>query len=241
MKSAPFVSPNFLERVAEPESPFHRNFLAYRRGEITRTELISRLPHVAMLGDSVCMGMYISSPWSTLWRARTSRGKNWFVHLGAAPSICSISKSLETITPLVATEWAGVGALVNHEHDRQNLFRRILGTRNFSGQVGELLRAPRFPDLILLSIGHNNVDWAWRCPPHELHEPDERLRRLSNEFRQNYVRELRRLLEVARVQQHRVAIVVYGLINFESYFKGREAVERLRESDTTLYPHLETT
>jgi lysophospholipase L1-like esterase len=241
MKSAPFVSPNFLERVAEPESPFHRNFLAYRRGEITRTELISRLPHVAMLGDSVCMGMYISSPWSTLWRARTSCGKNWFVHLDAAPSICSISKSLETITPLVATEWSGVGALVNHEHDRQNLLRRILGTRNFSGQVGELLRAPRFPDLILLSIGHNNVDWAWRCPPHELDEPDERLRRLSNEFRQNYVRELRRLLEVARVQQHRVAIVVYGLINFESYFKGREAVERLRESDTTLYPHLEAT
>jgi lysophospholipase L1-like esterase len=241
MKSAPFVSSNFLERVAEPESPFHRNFLAYRRGEITRTELISRLPHVAMLGDSVCMGMYISSPWSTLWRARTSRGKNWFVHLDAAPSICSISKSLETITPLVATEWAGVGALVNHEHDRQNLFRRILGTRNFSGQVGEVVRTRRFPDLILISIGHNNVDWAWRCPPHELDEPDERLRRLSNEFRQNYVRELRRLLEVARVQQHRVAIVVYGLINFESYFKGREAVERLRESDATLYPHLETT
>ena len=66
-------------------------------------------------------------------------------------------------------------------------------------------------------------------------------KRLSKEFRQNYVRELRRLLEVARMQQHRVAIVVYGLINFESYFKGREAVERLRESDRTLFPHLETT
>ena len=38
-----------------------------------------------------------------------------------------------------------------------------------------------------------------------------------------------------------MAIVVYGLINFESYFKGREVAERLRESDTTLYPHLETT
>jgi hypothetical protein len=52
---------------------------------------------------------------------------------------------------------------------------------------------------------------------------------------------LRRLLEHARIQQHRVAIVVHGLINFESYFKGREAAERLRESDATLYPHLETT
>ena len=241
VKAAPFISPNFLERIAEPASPFHPEYLAYRRGEITRTELISRLPHVAMLGDSVCTSVYISSPWSTLWRARTSRGKNWFLRLDAAPSVCSISKSLETITPFVAIECAGVGALVDHEPCRQNLFRRILGTRNFSGQVSELLRARRFPDLILISIGHNNVDWAWRCPLDELHDPEERLPRLSKEFRQNYVRELRRLLEGALIQQHRVAIVVYGLINFESYFKGREAAERLRESDRTLYPHVETT
>jgi len=64
---------------------------------------------------------------------------------------------------------------------------------------------------------------------------------LSKEFRQNYAGELRRLLEGAHIQQHRVASVAYGLINFESYFKGREAAERLRESDKTLYPHLETT
>jgi lysophospholipase L1-like esterase len=241
MKSAPFVSPNFLERVAEPDSRFHRDYLAYQRGEITRAELISRLPHIAMLGDSVCMGIYISSPWSTLWRAHRSRGKNWFLDFDAAPTISSISKALERITPFVAIECAGVGALVDHEHGHQNLFRRILGTRNFSGQVGELLRAHRFPDLVLISIGHNNVDWAWRCPSNELEESDERLKRLSKDFRQNYTRDLRRLLERARIQQHRVAIVVHGLINFESYFKGREAAERFRESDRTLYPHLETT
>jgi len=241
MKSAPFVSPNFLERVAEPQSPSHPDYLAYRRGDITRAELIRRLPYVAMLGDSVCMGIYISSPWGTLWRAHTSRGKNWFLHLEADPSICSISKSLETITPFVAIECAGVGALVDDEHGHQNLFRRILGTQNFSGQVGELVRARRFLDLILISIGHNNVDWSWRCPPNELEEADERLKRLSKDFRQNYTRDLRRLLERAQTQQHPVAIVVFGLINFESYFKGREAVERLRESDRSLYPYLETT
>jgi lysophospholipase L1-like esterase len=241
MKPALFVTPNFLERVAEPKSPFHPDYLAYRRGEITRKELITRLPHVAMLGDSVCMGIHISSAWSTLWRARTSRGKNWFLHLDATPSICSISKNLETVTPFVAIECAGIGALVDHEHGHQNLFRRILGTRNFSRQVAELVRTRRFPDLILIAIGHNNVDWAWRCPPNELETADERLKRLSKDFRQNYMRDLQRLLERARTQQHRVAIVVFGLINFESYFKGREAAERLRELDRNLYPHLETT
>jgi len=241
MKSARFVNRNFLERIAEPESRFHSDYLAYRKGEITRAELVARLPHVAMLGDSVCKGIYISSPWSTFWRAHTSCGKNWFLDLDTAPNVRSISKGLEAITPFVAIECAGVGALVEREHGRQNLFRRILGTRNFSGQVNDLVRARRFPDLILISIGHNNVDWAWRCSPNELDRPEERLKRLSKEFRQNYARQLQRLLENARMQQHRVAIVVYGLINFGSYFKGRLAAERLRESDTTFYPHLETT
>jgi len=67
------------------------------------------------------------------------------------------------------------------------------------------------------------------------------LNRLSKHFRQNYARELRRLLGRAQMEKHRIALIVFGLINFESYFKGREAVERLRESDTTRYPHLETT
>lgn len=241
MKTAPVASPNFLERIAEPASPFCSDYLAYQRGEITRSQLIARLPHVAMLGDSVCMDIYISSPWATFWRTHTRRRKNWFLHLDAAPGFFSISKRLETITPFVAVECAGVGALVDHEHGRQNVFRRILGTRNFSGQIETLVRARRFPDLILISIGHNNVDWVWRCPPKELDRPEERLIRLSKELRQNYARELQRLLDRARVRQHRVAILVYGMINFESYFKGREAAERLRESNRSLYPHLETT
>src|SRR5213083_1434243 len=242
MKRGLIVSSNFLERIADPASQFHRDYLAYRDRQISWDELVARLPHVAMLGDSVCMGTYISSPWSTFWRAHTCRGSNWFLDNGSSqPGIRGISKRLEEITPLVAVECAGIGALVDHDSERQDFFRRILGTQNFSGQITRLLRARRFPDLILISIGHNNVDWAWRCPPDELNAPEPRLNHQSQQFRQNYARELRRLLGRARTKKHRVAIVVFGLINFESYFKGRAMAERLRKSDRRLYPHLETT
>ncbi len=242
MKPAPTISSNFLEQIADPASRFYPGYLAYRDRQISWEQLVARLPHVAMLGDSVCMGTYISSPWSTFWRAHTRRGSNWFLDNGSSqPGIRGISKRLEEITPLVAVECAGIGALVDHDSERRNFFRRILGTQNFSGQITRLLRARRFPDLILISIGHNNVDWAWRCPSNELGAPEQRLKRQSKEFRENYGRELRRLLGRARAEEHRVALVVFGLINFESYFEGREAAERLRESDTSLYPHLETT
>ena len=115
------------------------------------------------------------------------------------------------------------------------------GAQNFSGQIARLLCAVRFPDLVLISIGHNNVDWAWRCPHSELADPENRLRRISRSFRENFARQVRRLTERARRQEHRVAVVVYGLINFEAYFNGRETAERLRRENRRLYPHLETT
>jgi lysophospholipase L1-like esterase len=240
MKSGPVFSANFLERIAKPGSPFHSDYLAFRSGEITRAELIERLPHIALLGDSVCMGTYISSPWSTFWRAHTRRGSNWFLS-STSPAIRSVCARLADITPFVTTEYAGIGAVVDDERERLNFFRWILGTRNFSGQVTQLLATRRFPDLILISIGHNNVDWAWRCPPDELEVPERRLSRQTEGFRQNYGRELRRLIKRAQGERRRVAIIVFGLVNFASYFKGREIAEGLRESDASLYPHLETT
>jgi lysophospholipase L1-like esterase len=236
------VSPNFLERIGEPASRYHSDYLAYRNGDISRTELIARLPHVAMVGDSACMGVYISSAWSTFWRARTCQGNNWFLDTNPAPSgIQSVSRRLEEFTPFVAIECAGIGALVDDEGQRQNFFRRILRTRNFSGQIGDLLRMKRFPDLILISIGHNNVDWAWRSPSDELEQPESRLQRQSRDFRENFTRQMRRLIDRARIQRHRVAVMVYGLINFQSYFVGREIAEHLRVQDASRYPHLQTT
>ena len=242
MKSARVIRSNFLERIADPASQFYPDYLSYRNGKITKGELVARLPHIALIGDSVCMDTYISSPLSTLWRVHTRRGTSWFLDNTAGHrGIRSISKRLEEITPFVAIQHAGIGALVDHEECRLGFFRRILGTRSFSGQITQLLRASRFPDLILISIGHNNIDWAWRCPPDELNMPERRLRYQCHQFRQNYARELRRLLEHARAEKHRVAVIIFGLINFESYFQGREVAERLRESDRRLYPHLETT
>jgi hypothetical protein len=54
MKSAVFVSPDFLERVAEPKCPFI--LIIWPIEESARTELISRLPHDAMLGDNPMHG-----------------------------------------------------------------------------------------------------------------------------------------------------------------------------------------
>src|SRR6266536_30785 len=87
----------------------------------------------------------------------------------------------------------------------------------------------------------SDLDRAWRSPIDELEQPERRLQRQSRDFRKNFARQLRRLIDHARVQRYRVAVIVYGLINFESYFMGREIAERLRSQDPSRYPHLEST
>src|SRR5689334_1998475 len=44
---------NYLARVSDPSSPFYPSYLEYKQGTIDRHELEDRLPHVAMLGDSL--------------------------------------------------------------------------------------------------------------------------------------------------------------------------------------------
>lgn len=237
----PVVTKDFLEKISRPNSRYHSDYLAYQRGEITHAKLISRLPHVALIGDSVSRGVHVSTRWETLWRARRGGSGNWFLNANSASEIESVSKRLEQLTPLVAANYGGIGAMVDDETYRLWLSRRILGTRNFSGQIKQITRAKRFPDLILISIGHNNVDWAWQSPAEELVEPDARLLRLSQSFQKTFRDRLRNLIESAVRRKQRVAVVVFGLISFGTYFDGRAEVERRRATDPNLYPHLDRT
>jgi lysophospholipase L1-like esterase len=239
MKSATAISANYLERVADPTSRFHADYLEYKKRRISRAQLLARLPHIAMIGDSLSRNVYVSSTLSTFWRARRYYGNDWFLNADPSPErVYSVFERLDKLTPLVATEYGGLGAMVDNGKDREIFFRKILRTRNFSGQVTQLLSRGRFPDLILIWIGHNNVDWAWRSPPGELKQPEKRLQRLSERFRDDYARQMRRLIARARLEQHRVAMVVYGLVDFESFFKARAIAEAMRKKNPKLYPHL---
>jgi lysophospholipase L1-like esterase len=111
----------------------------------------------------------------------------------------------------------------------------LTGTYHFSHQVDEVLTG-QFPDILLLWIGHNDVDWKWRT--------DSRTRssflELSNLFGQRYEAQLRRLLDGALASDNPAVIVVFGLTNFESFFKARRAAENMKSEDSSLFPHLDS-
>lgn len=240
MKSSTAVSADYLKRIANPKSPFHPAYVAYEQRKISRRAVIDRLPHVAMIGDSLSKNAYVSSIPSMFWRVRTERRRDWFFDTDPSPaSVYSVFERLERLTPLVATEYSGVGAIVDRGDVRENVARRLIRTRNFSGQVDQILKGARYPDLVMLWIGHNNLDWAAETPIKEREHPKKRFEDYAKKFEENYRRQLLRLMARAEKEDHKVSIVVFGLVNFEAFFKAREEAEALRENNPKLFPYLE--
>src|SRR5213596_722359 len=235
------TTPDYLERVSQPSSPFYNDYLEYRQGRISRAELGRRLPHVAMIGDSLTQHFYISSPISLFWRARTQRRKNWFLDTDPDPaSIWSVYERLEAFTPLIATEYNGAGALVASRRAGEGIRRRIVRTRNLSGQARQILRKKRLPDLIMIWIGHNNLDWTEGLSLNEREHPDKRLQEMAMQFRVNYTEPLQSLIDRAKTENHNVAIVVFGLANLDTFFKARRKAEALHARTPALYPYFES-
>jgi len=229
---------NYLARVSDPSSPLYPNYLKYQKGEIDRLELERRLPHVAMLGDSLTQHFYFSSLPSSFWRARTEWRKNWFLDTDPNPdSIFSVYERLEHLTPLVAKEYNGAGALVAAPGSQEDLRERLVRARNLPGQVNHVLWATRFPDLIMIWIGHNNLDWVKGLSLEERQHPEKRLEAIAAQFRVNYAESLRRLIDRAKTENHRVAIVIFGLGNIDAYVEARRKEGALHAGNPKLYPH----
>jgi hypothetical protein len=237
-KSRTAISPNYLERISEPSSKFYPDYLKYKQGRISRAEIVRRLPHIAMLGDSLCQNFYISAVPSMFWRARTERRKNWFLDTDSSPqSIDSLYERLEKFTPLIATEYSCDGAKVEPAQMPEDFSRRLAGVRNLSGQVRQVLRNKRFPDLIMIWIGHNNTDWVEELSAIEREHPQERLHEIARQFGENYIQSMRPLIDRAKTEDHRVALVVFGLADYKSFFECRQKAEALRASNPALYPN----
>lgn len=242
MKSATATSPDYLERVSEPSSKFYPDYFEYKSGKIDQAELVRRLPHIAAIGDSLSKNFYISSPASILWRARTERQRDWFLDTDPSPrSVYSLYERLEQVTPLVATEYSTSGALVTPNQTKEEFSRHLARTHNLPTQITRITHAKRFPDVILVWVGHNNTDWPKGLSETERRRPAKRLRQIAQQFATDYTANLGLLIDRAQKQNHRVAVVVFGLADFKTFFAARKKAASLHAKDPALYPYYDAT
>jgi lysophospholipase L1-like esterase len=228
-----------LSVISNPDSPHNADYLEYRQGRLTESQLTDRLPHVAMVGDSLSRDFFVSSLVSNIWRSKVNHRRDWFLDTDAFPdSVYSLYERLAQETPLVACEYSSVGGKVD-SGGGGNCFLGSWLPLGFSQQTDLILEEKRFPDLVLLWIGHNNLDWVCSVDPRRQDAVETGLQNIAASFRKDYARQLGRLVERARGQKQRRAIVVFGLVNFKSFFEARDAAEQLRKKNPKLYPSFE--
>lgn len=83
------------------------------------------------------------------------------------------------------------------------------------------------------------MDWTTSLGPDEREEPERHLQELALNFRNNYTRQLKRLLDRAQKEKHKMVITVFGLVNFEAFFQARQTAETIKAKDSKRYPYLE--
>jgi lysophospholipase L1-like esterase len=188
---------------------------------------------VALIGDSLSTGFHVGSQLGMLWRMWRAWKGNWFVDApDSGLKIQSIFERLNPVAPILARQHATATAKVDEggPRTRSDL---LTATWHFSHQVDEVL-AGEFPDLLLLWIGHNNVDWHRQVAIPTPASFDA----LSDTFVLSYGKQLQRLLEGAMTRKKRSVIVVYGLGDFASFFRAHRQAEHRHAVDPSRYPYL---
>ena len=228
-----------LSGTSNPLAPHYKDYLEYQQGSLTKTQLMDHVPHIAMIGDSLSRNFYVSSLPSMIWRSKMDHGHDWFLDTDPSPnSVYSVYERLAEETPLVACEYSSVGARVDSGKPKNHFLGSWLPL-SFTQQTDLLLAEKRFPDLVLIWIGHNNLHWEWVVDPHQPEKIEAGLKKLAGDFCKDYARQLGRIVDRAQEEKKRCAIVVFGLVNFKSFFKARDAAEQLRKKDPKLYPYFE--
>jgi hypothetical protein len=197
---------------------------------------------IALIGDSLSTGFHVGPALHMIVRSWCAWKTNWFLTLPpggqAEPSVVMRLSALGTIT---GTQHASVAAMVNAGR-RRSVLNHVIRTYQFCHQVDEVISGP-FPDILLIWIGHNDVDWKWWTDkptvPGKSLRP-ELLDELSDAFIYEYESQLRRLLNSALASDHRSAIAVFGLTDFASFFRARAEAEVMRSANDRLFPHLDT-
>jgi hypothetical protein len=195
-------------------------------GEVMSTEL-----RVVLIGDSLSTNFHIARWHKIAYHLWFTSRCNWFDgDPSGTPPIQGVVTRIGARTAVTAYNQASATASVEQPR-RRTFVDWISNTFHFEHQVDELI-GEAVPDLILLWIGHNNVDWVSCASTDEAED-------VAKAFAEAYELQLRRLIGMTNDSQRAVTIIVFGLVNFKAFFSAREQAEATHASDRQRFPFAE--
>lgn len=185
--------------------------------------------HLAVIGDSLSQDFSSRSDIHMLKKSRYQRTSGCWVSdstYGNSPT--SLFERIQNHTGTKVSNFSRPGAQIIPSSGLSWGEKPIRTLTDMSDQVDQLVEQDDFPNLILLWIGHNDVDWVT-----EKESLSEETRAMTdNEFLRNYaekrahayLKQVDRIQKTAKTQNYPVSIIVLGLGDTRSILDLRNSL-----------------
>ena len=188
------------------------------------------LTSIAWLGDSLSRDFHVDTAVNMISKMKQppmNRGdRSPELNLILSPlndDVVSLSDRISEYGPFVIHNYASVSADVVDFDGIVPALVDAYAVNDMDNQVSKLLMRKNFPDIVGIWLGHNNVDWALhkQANSYGTQNKAEIFDHIRADFIAAYEKQLNRLIEKADGS----SIVVYGLVNFPSFFRARNQCE----------------
>lgn len=199
-------------------------YQAYERGMISRFELESRLPSIAVFGDSLNKRLHLSSIPGMLWQIHTRNQGNGVLNTSDKPGEPrSLFQELSRAQPIHLKNYSVSSGDLFDTGYRGRFVRWLFRFKSLSEQFDEMFADPRpMPDLIAILLGANNL---FRVADTTTSAGNQHMEQIAVRAYETTVLQLRRIVTEASHKETMTAVVICGLVDFESFFRMRERLE----------------
>lgn len=204
----------------------------------TVEEDLRRRVRVLLMGDSLSTGFYVGGIVPMIDRCWRRWNRSWFISHKSdeIPSIdrradAAAAKAEPKVLPVHLTNAASASADIQYKGAR-GIIDWLTNTLHLAHQIDEM-EVEDLPDLLVLWIGHNSIDWQGTK------QRDKTIEQQADLFDKNFEFHLRRICTIFNEYPRPRVVLVFGMINFPSFFRARARGESLRKKDAKRFPKLE--
>ena len=176
---------------------------------------------IAAIGDSITAGFHIASDLNMFLRMWVKKKNSWF---------SEIVRQIREKIPVVSYNFSSAGSKLSDKTFPGPL-DKLFRIKNMGAQVDEVLQLDSFPDMVLIWMGHNDLNW--------LAKKEKDITKIGQQFGLDFQKQLERLCVQATQQNNKTAIIVLGFINIRTLFYLRDVVAAIKKQNSKLFPYFE--
>lgn len=194
--------------------------------------------HMAVIGDSTSVDFHFGYLLDMTWSMRTKKHGAWFSDYDDDKnSPYSLVERVSRKRPVRATNYARVVGYITKENYPGWVREKFVKIHSMSQQVDSLLSKKERPELLMIWIGHNDMNWKEAIG--DMSWSPEFSESRAKVIAAVYAEQLERIISDFEKRQKNFTIIVMGLVDQRLFLEAREQAKKAHRNGSKAFPHCE--